>query len=57
MKSTVMANFTELYLPLTALIIFVSVFAVMLLMIFRKSSSKIYAEAEMIPLKEGKEND
>jgi len=57
MKSLVLSNFTELYLPLTALIIFLSVFIVMLLMVFNKKMSATYKEIELLPIKEGKENE
>ena len=53
MKSSVLANFDMTWLPLTALILFVAVFASMLLMVFRKGSSEIYQEAEQLPLTNG----
>lgn len=54
MKSQVLANFSEIYLPIIALLIFVSVFVVMLLMINRKGSKQLYSEIDKIPLEEGK---
>lgn len=53
MKSLVLSNFNQIWLPLVALMIFVSVFVVMLLHISRKSSKRIYNEAQNIPLDEG----
>lgn len=53
MKSVVMANFSQIWLPTTALILFLSVFVVMMIFIWRKSSSNIYKEVSKLPLDEG----
>lgn len=52
MKSTVLANFDQIWLPVTGLLIFVSIFTIMLLYVFRKGSKSAYAEIEAIPLSE-----
>lgn len=53
MKSLVLSNFNQMWLPLLALMIFVSVFVIMLIHISRKSSKRLYNEAQNIPLDEG----
>ena len=54
MKSTVLANFDQIWLPVTGLLIFVTIFTLMLLYVFRKGSKSAYEEIESIPLREGK---
>jgi cbb3-type cytochrome oxidase subunit 3 len=53
MKSLVLSNFNQMWLPLLALMIFISVFVIMLIHISRKSSKRLYNEAQNIPLDEG----
>ncbi len=53
MKSLVLSNFSHTWLPLVALIIFVTVFAFMLIHILRKTSGQLYKEVEQIPFDEG----
>lgn len=53
MKSIVMSQFSQIWLPIVALLIFVSVFIVMLIHIFKKSSGKLYSDVELMPLSEG----
>lgn len=53
MKSVVMSQFTHLWLPSFALIIFLSVFITMLFYVWRKSSSRVFSHAENLPFDEG----
>lgn len=57
MKSQVLANWNLPTLSTFALILFVSIFVVMLLMIYRKGSKSIYSEASQLPLTEGDVNN
>ncbi len=54
MKSQVMSLFTEIWLPSTALIIFLSVFITMLFFVFRGTSNTLYKKVEQLPFDEGK---
>lgn len=54
MKSDVLSKFTEIWLPSTALMIFVTVFVVMLIFVWRKSGSATYEKAGNLPFNEGK---
>ncbi|MBT4792791.1 MAG: hypothetical protein HON90_14545 [Halobacteriovoraceae bacterium] len=54
MKSDVVSKFTEIWLPSTALILFLTVFFVMLIFVWKKSASGFYADAERLPFDEGK---
>lgn len=53
MKSQVLANWDMPWLSSLALILFFTVFAVMLIMIFRKGSKQLYVQASALPLDEG----
>lgn len=55
MKSLVLSNFTQTWLPIVGLLLFVSVFLVMIIHISRKSSKELYNDAMNIPLEEGEE--
>lgn len=57
MKSQVMSRFTEIWLPSTALIIFLSIFMIMLVYVWRKSANKTFDMAEQIPFDEGVKNE
>ena len=54
MKAQVLSRITEIWLPSTALILFVTVFLVMLIYISRKSSKKKFEAIENLPFDEGK---
>lgn len=53
MKSEVLSKFTEIWLPSTALIIFLTVFIVMIVYITRKSSKQKFDTIENLPFDEG----
>ena len=53
MKSQVFANFTEIWLPLTALIIFVSIFSFVLIYISRSKTKRYYDQLKYIALDDG----
>jgi len=53
MKSEVLSKFTEVWLPSTGLMIFVSVFVVMLFFVWRKSAASTYQQAQDLPFDEG----
>lgn len=53
MKSQVLSHFTEIWLPSTALVLFISVFMVMLLYVFKKSSKQKFDVVENLPFDEG----
>lgn len=55
MKSQVLSSFNLPLLPLTALILFLLVFVVMLLMVFNKKSKGHQTEASMVPLNDAGE--
>ncbi len=57
MKSQVLSNWDMPWLSSFALILFVAIFVVMLLMIFRKGSSQTYSSASALPLDEGSEKN
>lgn len=57
MKSLVLSNFDQPWLPLVALIIFVTVFLIMLIHIFRKTSGENYKNIQNLPFDEGVKND
>lgn len=54
MKSAVLSKFTEIWLPSSALMIFVTVFVVMLFFVWRKSAAGSYEQASNLPFDEGK---
>lgn len=54
MKSQVLSRFTEIWLPSTALLLFLGVFLIMLIYVWRKSSGEVFKMAEQIPFNEGK---
>lgn len=54
MKAAVLSKFSEIWLPSTALMIFVTVFVVMLFFVWRKSGQTTYEEVQNLPFKEGK---
>lgn len=53
MKASVLSRFTEIWLPSTALIIFLTVFLLMLLFVWRKSAASSYKNAKNLPFDEG----
>ena len=53
MKSTVLANWNMPLLSSFALLLFVSVFAGVLFLIFRKNSKDLYNNVSQMPLNEG----
>lgn len=53
MKSQVLANWNMPWLSSIALILFFTVFTVMLIMIFRKGSKQLYVQTSSLPLDEG----
>ena len=53
MKADVASKFTELWLPSSVLILFVALFVVMILFVWRKSGKSTYAMAEQLPFDEG----
>ena len=53
MKSEVMSRFTEIWLPSTALIIFISIFVIMMVYILRKTSGEHFEMVSKLPLDEG----
>ena len=53
MKSQVLSLFPYSWLPVTGLILFVTVFIVMLIMVFRKDSTRTYNEVSNMILNEG----
>ncbi len=57
MKAKVMSLFTEIWLPTTALILFLTVFLVMLIYIWQKSSGEKFKELAEIPFDEGLKNE
>ena len=57
MKSEVLSQFTHIWLPSFALIIFVSVFVVMLMYVWRKSANEVFEVAENLPFDEGKKDE
>jgi len=57
MKSQVMSQFTEIWLPSTALIIFVSIFLGMLFYVFIKTSKQEFKEIAELPLQEGSKDE
>lgn len=52
MKSEVMSRFTEIWLPSTALIIFISIFVIMLVYILKKTSGERFEMVAKLPLEE-----
>jgi len=54
MKSQVVSKFTEIWLPSSVLILFVIIFAVMLVYVFRKNAKEKFNVAENLPFDEGK---
>jgi cbb3-type cytochrome oxidase subunit 3 len=52
MKSAVLSNWNMPWLSSFALIIFFSIFMVMIYMITRKGSTEFYGEASQLPLKD-----
>ncbi|MDP7321369.1 MAG: cbb3-type cytochrome c oxidase subunit 3 [Bacteriovoracaceae bacterium] len=58
MKSSVLSNWNIPWLPSLALILFLTVFIIMLVMIFRKGSKELYAAQSALPLEEeGRKNN
>jgi len=53
MKSQVLSRFTEIWLPSTALILFLSVFIIMLIYVWKKSSLEKFKTAANLPFDEG----
>lgn len=54
MKSEVLSKFTEIWLPSTVLVLFLSIFLIMLVYIFRKTAKQRFDVIENIPFDEGK---
>lgn len=54
MKSEVMSKFTEIWLPSTALILFISIFLIMLFYVFKKTTKQKFETIENLPFDEGK---
>lgn len=58
MKSMVLSNWDMPWLPSIGLLLFFSIFMIMLIMIFRKGTKKAYAQISQMPLKdEGAQNE
>lgn len=57
MKSEVMSRFTEIWLPSLALIIFFSIFLIMLMYVFTKDSGERFKKIANLPLDEGHNNE
>lgn len=57
MKSLVLSNFDQPWLPSFALLLFLLVFISMLLMVFRPGSRNLYTEASELPLKDGGDHE
>lgn len=54
MKQAVLSHWDLPWLPITALMIFVICFAAYTYWTFKKENKKVYDEASMIPLEDGK---
>ncbi|MCT4641170.1 MAG: CcoQ/FixQ family Cbb3-type cytochrome c oxidase assembly chaperone [Bacteriovoracaceae bacterium] len=57
MKSAVLAGFNQTWLTSLALLLFLSIFLIMLFYIFRKNSGKLYNEVQNLPLNDGEKNE
>lgn len=57
MKSEILTRFDQPWLPLTAFLIFLTIFVVMVLLIYRKESRKLYQEISLYPLSEGEKDE
>ena len=57
MKSQVLSNFTEVWLPSMALLIFFSIFMFVVIYVSRSKTKKFYNELELIALDEGELNE
>lgn len=53
MKSEVLSKFSEIWLPSSALIIFLGIFIIMLAYIFKKTSGERFETISRLPLEEG----
>ena len=52
MKSQVLSNWDIPWLPNLVLLMFFTIFIIMLIMIFRKESKQLYKKASQLPLEE-----
>jgi hypothetical protein len=57
MKSQVLSQFTHIWLPSFALIIFLSVFIVMLIYVWKKSAVDGFKDIENLPFDEGRKDE
>ena len=53
MKAEVLSKFTEIWLPSAVLLLFLSVFLIMLVYVFKKSSKQTFDTVENLPFDEG----
>ena len=57
MKSEILTKFDQPWLPLTAFIIFLAIFIIMIFLVYRKESRKLYQEISLYPLSEGDKDE
>ena len=57
MKSDVLSKFTQIWLPSSALIIFVTIFIVMLVYILKKTSLQRFDVISKLPFEEGTKDE